>query len=97
MAEEEIKLTAPTKEMRGAYMDFLADFARAGETLMEGREYCVSSAHVLGLAARSGCSAYDCEFVALAQDLGLPLVTSDSRIPKAFPGVAVSLRSFVRS
>ncbi len=32
--------------------------------------YSVISRHVLTLAEHSGCSAYDCEFVALAQDLG---------------------------
>ena len=53
-------------------------------------EYSVLSTHVLTLAARSGCSAYDCEFVALAQDLEVPLVTSDRQILKAFPTMAVS-------
>jgi predicted nucleic acid-binding protein len=48
------------------------------------------SHHVLSLAAQSGCSAYDCEFVALAQDLRVPLVTTDRQILKAFPTVAVS-------
>ena len=36
--------------------------------LMAGAEVHVASSQVLDLAAASGCSAYDCEFVALAQE-----------------------------
>ena len=64
------------------------------ETLMQAREYPVSSAPVLNLAARSRCTAYDCEFVALAQNLGVPLVTSDSQVLSAFPSEAVSVSAF---
>jgi predicted nucleic acid-binding protein len=49
---------------------------------------------VLELASRSGCSAYDCEFVALAQDLEVPLVTNDRQILKAFPTIAISPSAF---
>jgi predicted nucleic acid-binding protein len=38
----------------------------------------------------------DCEFVALAQQLDVPLVTSDAQLLKAFPQVAVSLDAFTR-
>lgn len=61
---------------------------------MAGREYSVVSHEVLQLAARSGCSVYDCEFVALAQDLGVPFVTSDRQVLKAFPNTAVALDLF---
>ena len=50
------------------------------------------SGEVLRLAADSGCSAYDCEFVALALALEAPLVTSDREILAAFPEVARSPR-----
>lgn len=65
------------------------------ERWVAGHEYSVISRHVLTLADQSGCSAYDCEFVALAQDLGAPLVTSDRQLLKAFPVVAVSPSAFV--
>ena len=64
------------------------------ERWLTGREYSVLSRQVLTLASRSGCSAYDCEFVALAQDLEVPLVTSDRQILKAFPTIAVSPSAF---
>jgi len=65
--------------------------AREAERQFNGREYAVDTAHVLMLAAMSGCSSYDCEFVALARDLGVPLVTNDREVLKAFPAVAVPL------
>lgn len=64
------------------------------ERWLTGHEYSVVSRQVLALASRSGCSAYDCEFVALAQDLEVPLVTSDRQILKAFPTIAVSPSAF---
>ena len=36
MAKEDIELIAPSEVLRDAYMDFLADFARAGETEIDG-------------------------------------------------------------
>lgn len=47
------------------------------------------------LAARSRLSAYDCEFVALAQSLAVPLVTEDAAVLKAFPEVAVDMEGFL--
>ena len=45
---------------------------------------------VLTLAKQSGCTAYDCEFVATAKALGCCLLTADKALLKAFSGVAVS-------
>ena len=70
-------------------------YAEEAESLLQGNEYQVESAPVLRLAEQSGCSAYDCEFVQLAQELGIPLVTSDKRALRAFPSVAVSMLDFV--
>jgi predicted nucleic acid-binding protein len=49
---------------------------------------------VLRLAAQSACSSYDCEFVALAQAMGVPLVTNDKQILKEFPDTAIPLVEF---
>jgi predicted nucleic acid-binding protein len=64
------------------------------ERRMAGREFTVVSQHVLELAARSDCSAYDCEFVALAEDLRVSLVTSDRKILAAFPSRTAALAEF---
>lgn len=64
------------------------------ERWLAGQEYSVVSRHVLMLADQSGCSAYDCEFVALAQDLGVPLITTDRQILKSFPRIALSPAAF---
>jgi predicted nucleic acid-binding protein len=64
------------------------------ERWLTGREYSVLSRQVLTLASRTGCSAYDCEFVALAQDLEVPLVTTDRQVLRAFPTVAISPSAF---
>ena len=61
------------------------------ETLVIGHEEPVQSEAVLRLAASSGCSAYDCEFVAAAQQLDAPLVTADRALLKAFPALTRSL------
>ena len=66
------------------------------ERLLAGGEYAVASADVLELAAASGCSAYDCELVALARDLGVPLVTVDRDLLAAFPDRTVPLERFAR-
>jgi predicted nucleic acid-binding protein len=66
------------------------------ESLFDDRDYLVDTMSVLALAASSGCSACDCEYVALAQDLGVPLVTTDRALVKAFPSIAVSLEALVR-
>jgi len=63
--------------------------------LMQGREYETVSLHVLELVNSCDCSAYDCEFVALAQDLKTSLVTLDKKILNNFPEVAVSIDKFV--
>ena len=65
--------------------------ATVAEQHFKGREFAVESTDVLTLATESGCSTYDCEFVALARDLDVPLITNDHRVLKAFPSVAIPL------
>lgn len=61
------------------------------EALLSGREFSVDSGSVLRLAAESRCTAYDCEFVALAQHLGVRLVTLDRELIEKFPVVSRDL------
>ena len=69
---------------------------RLAEETVAGREYSVDTRKVLDLAYRSKCSAYDCEFVSLAQDLNVELVTTDKQVLKAFPDLAISLADFAK-
>ena len=66
-----------------------------GESLLAGREYSMPSAPILELAEESACSAYDCEFVALALQEKVKLVTSDRKVLAAFPEVAVAPKDFL--
>lgn len=58
------------------------------EDFMRGSEYDVTSLDVLSLVNQSNCSAYDCEFVALARACQCSLITMDSKLQKAFPETA---------
>ena len=69
----------------------------AAEMLMAERSYAVPSNDVLRLAEKSGCSAYDCEFVALAEALETRLVTVDKRLALKFPKIATPIERFAKS
>jgi predicted nucleic acid-binding protein len=71
--------------------DQVTNLQREVESLLEGLEFEVESSSVLKLARDSDCSAYDCEFVALAVALDTRLVTMDSKLLRAFPAHAVPL------
>jgi predicted nucleic acid-binding protein len=70
-------------------------FMKKAEELMLEGEYQVQSNDVLELALQSGCSAYDCEYIALAKDFGINLVTTDKKLLKAFPDIAVDLEKII--
>jgi len=70
--------------------DAMLIFQRASE-LVGAEEYEVETADVLRASEQSKCSAYDCEYLALAQYLDLVLVTADAKLVRAFPGRARSL------
>ncbi|MGH7338545.1 MAG: type II toxin-antitoxin system VapC family toxin [Myxococcota bacterium] len=73
-------------------LDTANRLAERAEAHLRGREFAVGSVEVLSRVAGSRCSAYDCEFVVLAEELGVPLVTTDRRILADFPETAVALR-----
>ena len=79
--------------MRRGTLTFEQAYAiqREAEALLSGREYEMDSYDVLALVRKSDCSAYDCEFVALAVRLGIRLVTMDKKVLRGFPGDTVAL------
>ena len=64
------------------------------ETLFDENEYEINSAQILNLAHESGCSAYDCEFVSLAKNLNVSLVTMDKKVLNSFPNISLSLQDY---
>ena len=73
------------------------EIVRKAEASFERGEFAVSSDAVLQLASTSNCTAYNCEFVALAHAEGVQLVTTDRQILHDFPEIAISLETFVRA
>lgn len=67
------------------------DLQEEAESLLRGCEFEVASQTVLGLVRDSNCSAYDCEFIALAIKLDTSLVTMDKKLLQAFPRNALPL------
>lgn len=65
------------------------------ESLWGDREYAVPSDTILHMTSRHKISAYDAEFVVLAQHLGVRLVTFDGPIRRAFPGIAITAEDFL--
>lgn len=73
---------------------------RSGMTLAdaldaaEDAELCIARSHpvqfrgALELAVSCRCTAYDLQYIALAQQLRVPLVTMDRELLRAFPDVA---------
>jgi len=65
------------------------------EKLLTDHEYEISSAHIMHLVQSSQCSAYDCEFIALAQYLDVPLITTDKKILREFPEITQTAESYL--
>ncbi len=66
------------------------------EQAMATREYDIITRDVLRLAFQSDCTAYDCEYVALAESLGVLFVTFDRKLRRAFPDRAIAPEAFAR-
>lgn len=64
-------------------------------SMMDESEFPVSAHKVLELVASSACSSYDCEYVALAKQFDIPLLTKDKRVLDQFPETAISLEDFI--
>jgi predicted nucleic acid-binding protein len=56
----------------------------------------LDTTRVLRLAVESRASAYDCEYVALAEALGVRLVTGDASLARRFQTLAIHLSAFAR-
>jgi predicted nucleic acid-binding protein len=63
--------------------------------LMMDHERFVSSNLVLELVGASRCTSYDCEYIALAKEMNLTLVTFDKQVVGQFPQIAVFPQDFI--
>jgi len=73
----------------------LEAFAMA-ESLVEDSRTTPTAEETLRLAHSTAISAYDAEFVHVAEQLGVPLITADRRLIKAFPELTIPLAEFGR-
>jgi len=76
-------------------LDEILLIIQQAEKLLSDNEYEISSAHIMQHVNNSHCSAYDCEFVALAQHLDVPLITTDKKILREFPDIAKTIDSYI--
>jgi predicted nucleic acid-binding protein len=76
-------------------LDETLHIIQQAEQLLSDNEYQISSVHIMQLVHSSSCSSYDCEFVALAQYLGVALITADKKILRHFPRIAKSPENYL--
>ena len=75
----------------------IAQVMTAAEAAFSGREHLASSEMVFRIVGETSLSAYDAEFVALAEALAVPLVTADKIVLKEFPERARTMAGFVEN
>lgn len=71
------------------------ELSEKAEAAMTGREFDARPEDVFDLVGNSNCTAYDCEFVAVARDHGVRLITADRQLLREFPSFAISLTDFL--
>jgi predicted nucleic acid-binding protein len=88
---------ATAMRVRGLRLSGAVSAFEAADRLVTDFDLGESTEVCLKLAAQGRVSAYDAEFVLVAERLGRPLVTADRQLAKAFAGRAVSPEDFVAS
>jgi predicted nucleic acid-binding protein len=92
--KELANVLATTMRVHGLALDeALVAFSDA-ERLVSDAEIVPAIAEQLEIAERGGVSAYDAEFVFVAERFDLALVTGDRKLARAFPGRAQSIAEF---
>ncbi len=75
--------------------DYAKEATLNAEAQMTNFEYAVNSLVVLDKVKNSNCTAYDCEFIVLAEELNCKLITKDKEIIKNFPNVSIDLHDYI--
>ena len=76
--------------LEGTEQDYLY-----AESLMRSNTYPVDFRRVLAVVAQTGCSGYDSQYIALAEERRVKLVTTDGGILENAKHVAVSPEQFL--
>lgn len=63
--------------------------------LLLKKERAVDNYRALILALDSGCTYYDCEYIQLAYQYNVPLITQDKKLLEVFPKIAISMDHFL--
>jgi len=74
--------------------DKAVEILQFAERLFEDTTFDAKSSDIMKNSMKSTCSAYDLEFVSLAIELGVTLVTMDKQILREFPSIAVRPEDF---
>jgi predicted nucleic acid-binding protein len=81
---------------RGTFeLDLALEHLDTAQDLVAGNTYAVAIVEALRLGTESGCTTYDCQYVALARQLDVPLVTHDREVLGAFPTAAMHPDDFI--
>ncbi len=97
------------KLWRSEFRNVLAGYVRRGSINLDGAKAAIRGAEaefldfecevdsvlVMDFVGRSTCSAYDCEFVALADSMDTTLVTEDARILREFSDLAIPIKAML--
>ena len=83
--------------VRGLALSDCLDIWELAEERMRGRTYATVPLKVLECASNSGCSGYDAEFLSLAAELEVPLLTYDRKLIERSGGIASEPADWLRS
>jgi len=81
----------------GATVDDALILWRQALALLAQREQDINLHEALAIATENGISAYDAQYLALAQALHCPLVTEDKRLAHKFPDKALTMQDYLRA
>jgi len=94
---EFVNVLATLVKQGGATIADALNLWRQAQALLAHCEKDINLDEALVLAADTGISAYDAQYLALAQTLNCPLVTEDKRLVQKFPDKAMTIQDYLRS
>lgn len=79
----------------GLLFDAAIELHRRACSWMDGTEHVPSFDAVLALSFDTEVTPYDCQFVAVARSIGVPLLSHDRRLRRSFPDGVIDPRDFL--